>query len=43
MKWETFRDQIWLPLVDGVRTLLVAPTPELRETINHVRFTGILT
>jgi len=30
----------WLPLVDALRTLVVAPAPEVRETIDHLRFTG---
>jgi hypothetical protein len=34
---------IWLPLVDALRTFLLDPTPELRETIDHVWFTGALT
>ena len=29
---------ISLPMVDALRTLLLAPTPEMREMINLVRF-----
>jgi hypothetical protein len=27
--------QIWLPLVDGLRTLLLAPTPAVREILHN--------
>ncbi len=32
--------RVWLPLVDGLRILFIAPTAELRETIDHVGLTG---
>jgi hypothetical protein len=29
--------RMWLPLVDALRTLVLAPTPDVLETFNRVR------
>src|SRR5712692_7298948 len=31
------RIRIWLPLVDALRTLLLVPSPEVREILDHRR------
>ncbi len=41
-QWVTFRDRIWLPLVDALRTLLLVPAPEVVETLERFRFSTSL-